>query len=86
MSPGAPVPGKIRSIVAKFTYFKDRELVRKQWKNLDATRFSVFEQFPPEVVEKRKRLIPKMKAARGQGSKAWIAYDTLFVDGKPVRD
>ncbi|KAH3781904.1 hypothetical protein DPMN_159813 [Dreissena polymorpha] len=27
-----------------------------------------------------------MKEARSQGKKAWIAYDTLFVDGKPVRD
>ena len=33
-SPREPLPRKTRSIVAKFTYFKDRELVRKQWKNL----------------------------------------------------
>lgn len=84
-SPSEPQAGKTRSIVAKFTYFKDRELVRKQWKTLSGTRFNVFEQFPPEVVAKRKKLVPKMKEARRQGKKSWIVYDTLFVDGKAVK-
>ncbi|KAH3839635.1 hypothetical protein DPMN_113067 [Dreissena polymorpha] len=32
-STGQQVSGKIRNIVVKVTYFKDREMVRKQWKN-----------------------------------------------------
>ena len=84
-SPREPLPRKTRSIVAKFTYFKDRELVRKQWKNLSGTQFNVFEQFPPEVVAKRKKLVPKMKEARRQGKKSWIVFDTFYVDGKAVK-
>ena len=79
-------PGKPRSIVAKFAFFKDREAVRRQWKHLSGTGFNVFEQFPPEVVAKRRKLLPKMREARDQGKRAWIAFDTLYVDGRPVRD
>lgn len=84
-SPSEPQPGRIRSIVAKFTYFKVRETVRKQWKSLSGTPYNVFEQFPPEVVAKRKKLAPKMKEARRQGKRSYIVYDTLYVDGKAVK-
>jgi hypothetical protein len=85
-SPGEPTRGKTRSIIAKFSFFKDKEVVRRQWKHLDGTGFNVFEQFPPEVVAKRRKLLPKMKAERAKGKRSWIAYDTLYVDGRPVRD
>ena len=84
-SPGSPVHGKTRNIVAKFSYFKDREMVRKKWKELDGTGFTVFEQYPPEVIRKRRLLVPKMKEARRLGKKAYLAFDTLYIDGTPVR-
>jgi len=83
-TPSQPVRGKVRTIVAKFTFFKDRETVRRQWPELQGTNFSVFEQFPPEVVDKRRRLQPKMKEAKREGKRAWIAYDTLYIDGRAV--
>ncbi|XP_052281151.1 uncharacterized protein LOC127878663 [Dreissena polymorpha] len=85
-SPGEHTRGKIRSIIAKFSFFKDKEIVRRQWKHLNGTGFNVFEQFPPEVVAKRRKLLPKMKEERAKGKRSWIAYDTLYVDGRPVRD
>ncbi|KAH3696510.1 hypothetical protein DPMN_083975 [Dreissena polymorpha] len=30
--PGAPTAGKVRNIVTKFSYFKNREMARKHWK------------------------------------------------------
>ncbi|XP_060566203.1 uncharacterized protein LOC132725137 [Ruditapes philippinarum] len=78
--------GKPRNIVAKFVLFKDREFVRRQWKQLQGTQFNMFEQFPKEVIEKRRRLVPKMKEHRNKGDRAWIAYDTLYVNGKAVRE
>ncbi|XP_060605464.1 uncharacterized protein LOC132757979 [Ruditapes philippinarum] len=68
-SPGQPIPGKTRTIVAKFTFFKDRELIRRQWKHLNDTPYKMYEQFPQEVIEKRRRLVPRMKAARENGKK-----------------
>jgi hypothetical protein len=83
---GAMTAGKVRRVVAKFHAFKDKELVRKNGRALQGTNFSVYEQYPNDVVEKRRRLLPRMKAARDEGKRAWLSYDTLFIEGKAVRD
>ncbi|XP_060568531.1 uncharacterized protein LOC132727137 [Ruditapes philippinarum] len=83
---GNKIPGRTRNIVAKFTLFKERELVRKQWKTLDKTKYYVHEQFPKEIIAKRRELVPKMKEAKRNGHNAWISYDTLYVNGKAQRD
>ena len=75
-----------RKIVCKFTLFKERELVRKAKKNLYGTSYYIHEQFPQEIIAKRKKLVPKMKDAIKNGNKAWLVYDTLYVNGKPVKD
>jgi hypothetical protein len=83
---GPKVDGKIRTIVAKFTLYKEKEFVRKQWKTLNGTPYFVNEQFPKDIVDKRKQLVPKMKEARRDGKTSWISYDTLYINGKPVRE
>ena len=35
--------------------------------------------------KERKKLNPKLKEARVSGKDAWIAYDTHFIIGKPVK-
>lgn len=85
-TPGHRLQGKTRNMVAKFSFFQDRELVRRQWKELRGTNFHMFEQFPKEVSDKRRKLVKKMKEARDAGKRAWIVYDTLYVDGKPVTE
>ena len=42
------------------------------------------EQFPPEVVARRRRLIPILWDAKKIGKTALISYDTLYIDGTPV--
>lgn len=81
---GAKSGSKKRNIVAKFTLFKEREFVRKQWKHLQGTNFFMHEQFPKEVNDKRRLLLPKLKEAKRAGKRAWLSYDTLYVDGKRV--
>ena len=81
---GAKQNGRIRNIVAKFTLFKEREYVRKQWNTLEGSNYTVYEQFPKEVVEKRRRLQTKVRGHGSKGDTAWIAYDTLYVNGRPV--
>ena len=77
---------KPRNIVAKFLQFKDRELVRRARSNLKGTGYFVNEQFPKEIADRRKQLLPKMRQAIRDGKRAWISYDTLYVDGRPVRN
>ena len=83
---GAKQNGRIRNIVAKFTLFKEREYVRKQWKTLEGSNYNVYEQFPKEVVEKRRRLQTKVREHGSKGYTAWITYDTMYVNGRPVRE
>ena len=52
VSPAWGQPSRPRLSVAKFTYFKDRERVRKSAKRLKGTNYGIKEQFPEEV-EKR---------------------------------
>ncbi|KAH3868348.1 hypothetical protein DPMN_031491 [Dreissena polymorpha] len=61
------------------------EIVRKCWKELDGTVHRVFEQFPQDVIKKRRKLVPKMKEARRQGKRAYLVFDTLYIDGNAVR-
>ncbi|XP_052786304.1 uncharacterized protein LOC128221743 [Mya arenaria] len=78
---GNPRP---RNIVCKFTEFKDRETARKQGRQLKGTTFFISEQFPAEIMEARRRLLPKLNAAKQAGKRTWLVYDTLYVNGSPV--
>ncbi|KAL4232204.1 hypothetical protein ACF0H5_009779 [Mactra antiquata] len=53
-----------RNIVAKFSLFKERELVRKSGSSLKGTNYYLNKQFA-----KRKELLPKKKEARRNGRK-----------------
>ena len=77
---------KPRRIVCKFSFFGDREMVRGQSKNLRGTKFYVSEQFPPDIVAKRRELVKRMKEEKKAGKQAWVSYDTLYVNGKAVKD
>ncbi|CAC5378466.1 unnamed protein product [Mytilus coruscus] len=46
---------KTKPIVCRFESFKDREIVRKSATNIKGTTFSVSEQFPKEINERRKK-------------------------------
>lgn len=75
-----------RKIVCKFNLFTDREMVRKKRHKLEQTNYYIHEQFPPEIVAKRKKLIQKLKDAKAAGKAAWLSYDTLYIDGKPQKN
>lgn len=71
-----------RNIVAKFSHFKDRELVRKQApKTLKGTNFYVQEQFPVEIDQRRRALFPVMREARRRNQRVRLMRDRLFIDG-----
>ena len=86
-SSGAGATGRSRSIFAKFLQFKDRETVRRARVNLKgrSTSYFVSEQFPKEISDRRKVLVPKMHQAKRDGKNAWISYDSLYIYGRPVQ-
>ena len=75
-------PTKTRPIIAKFSYYPEREMVRKAAKNLEGTNFSISQQFPKEIMTRRKNLIPTLKSLKDAGHRAYISVDKLYVDGE----
>ncbi|XP_060589483.1 uncharacterized protein LOC132744721 [Ruditapes philippinarum] len=76
---------KVRPIVAKFAYFPDRERVRASAKTLSGTHFVVAEQFPREIMETRRKLVPIMKKAHDEGKEAYIKVDKLYINKQLYR-
>ena len=70
-----------RPIVVKFCSYTEREMVRNLSKRLKGTNFGISPHYPPEVLEKRKKLIPVMLKERQENKKAYIVGDKLFVNG-----
>lgn len=78
--------GKERSIIARFFNYSDHERVRKAAADkLKNKPFSVYQQYPREINERRKQLIPKMKELKRQKRHVKLIYDKLFVDGEEYR-
>ena len=78
-----------RSIVVKFLRFKDKVAVLDRAKNLRGTCIFFNKDYPEAVSQKRKELIPAMKADRMRGDIAYIRYDRFIVhppSQKPGRD
>jgi len=76
-----PTTMKPRPIIAKFSYFKEKERIRMMAKNLKGTTFGIAEDYAPEVLEVRKKLVQVMKKAHTERKKAFIKYDQLFIEG-----
>ena len=47
------------------------------------TQYTVYQQYPREIYERRRNLIPKMKELKRQKHTVKLVYDKLIVDGHP---
>ena len=79
-------PTKVRPIVAKFAYYPDRERVRKSAGKLKNTSYGINQQFPKEIMDKCRKLVPIMKDARVKGKDAYITVDKLYINGVLYRE
>ncbi|XP_054631652.1 E3 ubiquitin-protein ligase znrf1 isoform X3 [Dunckerocampus dactyliophorus] len=75
-----------RPIVAKFEHFKQKEQVKGRGRELKGTDFSVNDQFPREILDRRRRLFPVRRKFIDEGCRAVITVDKLFVNGQLYRD
>ena len=74
---------KTRGIVARFVHFRDKEsVIKAAQENLRGKSQKVYSQYPPEISNRRKELVPIMKEFRDQGKRASIVVDKLYVDGQ----
>ena len=73
---------KPRPVICRFNYYPDRNAVWQAKKCLKDTKIIVDEDFAPEVIERRKSLIPIMKRARELNLKSFLVVDKLYIDDK----
>ncbi|KAI8499875.1 hypothetical protein Bbelb_221920 [Branchiostoma belcheri] len=71
--------GRPRPIVAKLLRYKDRDQIMKRAKYLKGTHIYINEDYSEKVRQKRKELIPQMKAERERGNIAYLKFDKLVV-------
>ena len=79
---GPPKPSKTRPIVAKFNYYRDKETIKRAaGEKLTNSKFSVGDQFPKEIQQRRRKLVPILKKAQSEGKDAILIYDKLYING-----
>lgn len=87
---GARSVGKIRPIVVKFALSEHKSLVKAALSKVDLKQapyngmYRVNDQFPPEVNERRRDLIPRLISERRKGNKAVLVRDKLYVNNRLV--
>lgn len=75
-------PRPIRVIFAKS---KVRDTVISKRKALKGSKIFISENFPKEVLETRKALLPEVKKLREEGKTAFIKYDKIIVQDKQTQ-
>jgi hypothetical protein len=75
------VNARPRPIVCKFHNYATKETIRMKGHMLKDTRFGVSEQYPREIQESRRLLMPVMHRARANGRTVRLVQDRLYIDG-----
>ena len=78
-------PDKPRPIIAKFSFYQDKEFVWSYVKNLKGTRIGICNDFPKEVDEIHTKLYPVLKGAKQNGQSAFFTLDKLKINGQIYR-
>lgn len=78
--------GKSRAIVVNFQNYKAKANVMGQGKKLKGSHFSMFDQFPREIVERRRVLYPIMKEHKEKKVKVRLNMDKLYINNQLYYD
>ncbi|CAG2239187.1 unnamed protein product [Mytilus edulis] len=73
---------KPRPIIATFDNFKQREVVKSSAYKLKSSPFGLSVQYTPDVLAKRKQLLPIQREARAQQAKAVMIRDKLYINNE----
>lgn len=76
-----------RPIIARFLRYPEREKVFGKSYLLKGKKYGISADFPKVIVERRKKLLPRLIDARKEGKRAYFSRpepDKLFIDGELV--
>jgi len=78
--------GQPRPIIAKVSFFQDKEFIKSCIKNLPkGKKYGVADDFPKEVDEIRKKLHPVLKKAKEQRKMAFFNVEKLIIENAVYR-
>ncbi|XP_046976657.1 uncharacterized protein LOC124542816 [Vanessa cardui] len=83
---GKHLEGKVRPIVVTFTTYGRKITILKNKKCIQNKTIYIKEDYPPQVLEARKKLQEKLKKERKDGKIAYLRYDKLIVREKHSKD
>ena len=69
-------------IVARCTFYKDKERVMKEKRKLKGSDVFIGDDFSLKVREVRRKLIPHLKAAKNEKKRATMIFDHLLIEGR----
>ena len=73
---------KPRPIIAKLSFYKNKELILSNARFLAGTVYGISQDFPREIVEIRRGLVRVLKDAKKEGRDAKLVYDKLYINGQ----
>lgn len=83
--PTKKTSSKPRPVIAKFSFYKDKEFVWSFVKNLKGTGIGISNDFPKEIDEIHERLYPVLKKAKQDQQSAFFKIDKLIINGQVYR-
>lgn len=78
-------PAKPRPIIAKFSFYQDKQFVWSSVKNLKDTGIGLSNDFPKEIDDIHAKLYPVLKKAKRAKQQAFFKVDKLIVNGQVYR-
>ncbi|XP_046976530.1 uncharacterized protein LOC124542645 [Vanessa cardui] len=83
---GKHLEGKVRPIVVTFTTYGRKITILKNKKCIQNKTIYIKEDYPPQVLEARKKLQEKLKKEKKDGKIAYLRYDKPIVREKHSKD
>lgn len=74
-----------RTIIARFLRYSDCERILSLGKNLKGKPFTIYQDYPTQILDRRKKAMGALKEARKRGKKAAFSKtypDKLYIDGE----
>ena len=78
-------PTKPRPIIAKFSFYQDKEYVMSKVKNLKGTGIGTSHDYPKEIDVIHEKLYPVLKKAKQEKQSVFFKVDKLIINGQLYR-
>lgn len=75
-----------RPIEVKFEHYKQKMLVKSHSRELKETDFGMNDQFPKEILDRRRVLFLSRKQFQDKGSRAVVSVDKFYIKGHLFHD